>query len=209
MALVLLSQPAFLRAQSSEQGPAVIPGREAYLDLSAPSAEGLLRWVARGGDERVIAVHFEPPPYPRPAFWESARWALLEWSRVPGLPLRFDVIRTAHDADLWFRWIGEFGEYQAGTTEWRADADGSLTGATVTLAMRHADGLVMSDEFLRMVALHEVGHALGLPHSEDPKDVMHPGSRNSVLSPRDVRSLQELYAVSGAEPAEDAAAQER
>jgi Matrixin len=42
--------------------------------------------------------------------------------------------------------------------------------------------------------LHELGHALGLEHSPEPNDCMHPnGLRNTGLSPNDALRLQRLY----------------
>jgi predicted Zn-dependent protease len=47
---------------------------------------------------------------------------------------------------------------------------------------------------LYTTALHEVGHALGLEHSTQAKDVMHhQGWRNKHLTPNDVSRLSTLY----------------
>lgn len=47
---------------------------------------------------------------------------------------------------------------------------------------------------LYAVALHEVGHALGLPHSTDPRSVMFSHlNANTVLTAGDVTALRELY----------------
>lgn len=46
---------------------------------------------------------------------------------------------------------------------------------------------------LHSYALHEVGHWLGLDHSFDIGDAMHPVVPVSVLSTADVASFQELY----------------
>jgi hypothetical protein len=46
------------------------------------------------------------------------------------------------------------------------------------------------------VALHELGHALGLGHSDDPSAVMYPYYRMvSQLSPSDIAAIQTLYAA--------------
>jgi hypothetical protein len=55
------------------------------------------------------------------------------------------------------------------------------------------------------VALHELGHALGLGHSDDPKAVMYPYYRMaSSLGMDDVKAIQGLYAA-GPAPAPPAA----
>jgi len=55
------------------------------------------------------------------------------------------------------------------------------------------------------IALHELGHALGLGHSDNPNDVMYPYYRMvSGLSEGDVAAIRSLYAA--AEPDEEPAA---
>jgi hypothetical protein len=51
------------------------------------------------------------------------------------------------------------------------------------------------------VALHELGHALGLGHADDPHAVMYPYyGMQTVLSPLDIATAQTLYAAQNAPP---------
>jgi Matrixin len=65
--------------------------------------------------------------------------------------------------------------------------------AAISLALRTNAGFPMPDAALLAVAVHETGHALGLPHSADSADVMFPATRTGTLSERDRRTAQLLY----------------
>lgn len=62
----------------------------------------------------------------------------------------------------------------------------------------------VNDVDLYTVALHEIGHALGLAHSRDPLAVMFASYAGPArgLSPDDIAGIQDLYGASVAQPPE-------
>ena len=81
----------------------------------------------------------------------------------------------------------------AGQTDLTWDQLGRVRHATISLALQSTAGAPLSDAALLSVAVHETGHAIGLPHSPDSNDIMFPSTRTSALSERDVRTAQMLY----------------
>jgi len=174
----------------------VVPAGDAYVEDSEDGRSGsTARWRPSSVGVRTLSVHFGLPPADRPEFWNEARRALQVWEDLSGAPLRFETVEKAADADVEFRWIRRFSKAQAGATHRVLDEAGFIEHVTVVLADQHSDGVRMSTEFTRLVALHEVGHVVGLPHSENPADAMHPGNRNLKLSRRDLRSVGVLYGL--------------
>lgn len=185
--------------QSHPLAPAVVPKSEAYLSASPQTGPRTLhRWeTLPGGQPRTLRLFVGPlPPGFDSRFVSVAVDALSEWASEGEIPLRFQLVEDVTLADIELLWVERFEDERAGVAAWSADENGWLRFATVDFALHHPDGARISLDFFRTVALHEGGHVLGLPHSDDPRDVMHPGSTNSTLSDRDRSSLQRLYSLS-------------
>ncbi|MGH7579663.1 MAG: matrixin family metalloprotease [Gemmatimonadales bacterium] len=164
-----------------------------YLDSLIVSTDSVVRrWPDRWGKPiRLHIVEGGPPGYlPRMAGF--ARDAFDRWEQT-GVGIRFEVVSDSADADVMIRWIDHFDFDRAGQTDLTWDQLGRVRRASISLALRTHTGAVLPDAALLSVAVHEAGHALGLPHSSDTNDVMFPATRTSTLTERDRRTIEVLY----------------
>jgi hypothetical protein len=172
-------------------------GSAVYLDsLLAESDSVLRRWP--GGIEAPVTVAFVDDDVAQQASFGTAvvRDAFRAWEALP-LRLVFNIIQDTTTADVVVRWIPRFDpvEKRAGQTEIEFDQDGNIRHAAIRLAITGSDGQRLDRAAAMLVALHEIGHTLGLAHSADARDVMYATPRARSLSDRDRRTVELIYGL--------------
>jgi predicted Zn-dependent protease len=116
-----------------------------------------------------------------------------------GLPLRLVVNDASEESpDIVVEWVRQLPGSQVGLTRirWIQVFGRSLFSIPSIQIATHNPGrraLPQTPGEVQVVAVHEMGHALGLPHSDQAGDVMFSSNAARPLSIRDRRTVRALY----------------
>jgi len=208
-----LNQPA---APEFTSASAAAPTR---LDGSriCPTAGYLCGGLEQRGSLRVLRWNESTPEIkirvPRPSGEDSHTAVTLQQAAARGIsvwnghPIALRVVFSDRpgDEDFAVRWGPSLGGRELGRVETRWVQSGGVATLEVgdfALSTRgpYSPQEVLEAAQVTLTAAHEMGHALGLPHSDSERDVMFPTNTASSLSTRDFRTMEALYSLeNGAE----------
>ncbi len=129
-----------------------------------------------------------------PAFVERVRDAFTTWESA-GAPVPFTFVMDSSRADVHVAWVDHFDEQISGKTMWARDENWWIVDANITIALHHNHGEPLDASAVRAIALHEVGHLLGLDHCADTANIMTARVRVRDLSPADKATMRLIYAI--------------
>ena len=171
----------------------------------------LLGWynVVMAADEDGTTLHWNNTrtikvyiPYHQ--YEKSLRHAFEYWERATDKHLHFIMVHTPSLAQDKVIFVDKLDGNAVGLTrkEWRTIkyADGKekneLSGVKIYIAMKNVNGEQMSRDQIYTIALHEIGHSLGLGHNNNPKSIMYPNAYQYGLmevTKQDIKDLYNLY----------------
>jgi len=168
-------------------------GSGTYLtEMLAENDSILRRWPARAGRTlRVAVVRLGAEGYVE-NFAGAVSWAVTRWNGV-GLPVQLETGADSAEADIVVTWVDSLGADRLGRAEVTRDGKGEVVRAALVLSTHAPGGNPLSQRLMVTLALHELGHALGLGHSADRADALFPTSTATELTPRDRRTATLLY----------------
>lgn len=157
----------------------------------------LARWPDRGGAENPLTVWIQPHSPARDfarSYVTKVRSAFQEWDALE-LPVRFVFVTDSAAAEVHVNWVDHFNEPISGRTRWARDDDWIITDANIVLAIHHNQGDQLDEQAMRAMAMHEIGHLLGLDHTTDSGSIMASRVRVRDLSDADRATVRLLYAL--------------
>ncbi|HYW51626.1 MAG TPA: matrixin family metalloprotease [Gemmatimonadaceae bacterium] len=168
-------------------------------DILLLSDSTLQRWPDRRATPLRVFVSDQGPARTgqvREDYLQAVREAFTIWEGVE-LPIRFVFVTDSSLADITVAWVADFrGDPVLGRTKVVRDSRYWIIRAEVQLAMvrRDASG-PLDPTVVRALAIHEIGHGIGLDHASDTTTIMAPKIRARALTLADKATAQLLYSV--------------
>lgn len=184
-----------VRALRERKRAAIGQGRT-YLPHTVQGDSILRRWVDRR--DRPIAVYVPrnvtTSGYEEP-FMGAVIQAFKRWERTREVPVRFAFVPDSADAEVVVDWLERLTGDRTGQAHVEWDQHGWIRGGALTLATRSPQRSVLATDAVYTVALHEIGHLLGLGHSDDSSDLMYPTPGVHDMTRRDLQTAALLYSL--------------
>ena len=168
-------------------------------DILVLSDSTLQRWPDRRANPLRVFVSDEGPKasgHVRDDYLQAVREAFTIWESVE-LPIRFAFVTDSALADITVSWVTDFnGDPVLGRTKVVRDSKYWIVRSDVQLAtMRRDASGPLDPTVVRALAIHEIGHGIGLDHATDTTVIMAPKIRARAITLADKATAQLLYSV--------------
>jgi predicted Zn-dependent protease len=194
-----LNKPKDRPAPSSFANDTVGGASDYYKDATRA---GVLRWPQSQMPLRIYIEGGVNVSGYRPVFTSILKQAFMDWADATNGLIKLVFVPDILKANIICRWSDQPEKFknsaEAGESRLYSDRYGIAKGELAILTVASSPTLPITDNRMRAIVLHEVGHLFGMTgHTSDPKDIMFFSASTSDawrdLTARDKATLLHLY----------------
>ncbi len=166
---------------------------------------GTFRWPDMRMPIKIYVQRGENVPGFRPQFTKLLIRSFVDWSAASGGHVRVSQVDSNRDSDIECMWLDNPSSLsnpsESGEARVFTDNTGIKRGTIKLLTVPLSKELPLTDNRMRQICLHEIGHVLGLAgHTTNPADAMFFSASVAdewrELSTRDSNTVTKLYTLS-------------
>ena len=119
--------------------------------------------------------------------------AFNRWQSITNKDFTFTYVTTPENADITSDFVTDLPGMAVGVCHTNYKGD-KIVKADIELAEKNKYKSILTDDEYFRIMLHEIGHALGLPHSTSLNSIMRTNTMEITnISIEDKKDLEELY----------------